>query len=449
MPTITTRGNITATSYGFGSAGGAALDGSYFLAKLRSSGGNDLVVFSISNTTTSSLLFTASSSTDLQQIIGSLSKTGTLSWAKKFGSSFNVADCGVGATDGSGTAYTWLVRNRTGGDKYSESTGALTAGRYAYTGAYFLNSAECAALVPSGSSTYIHAVGRCYDSTRNYMGFGAAVLPNTGTMPSQNWYSTTSTYFTGLGAKVTPVTSTTSYGVCAGSTGSTDNSAVYTRIAFNGTNTPVGVTKYFYNSNPSYTYSTDGFLGAVVDTSGDVYAVGNMAYNGSTMEFLAFFVRSGSTNWVRRVGSTNGGLGDAALDSNGNVYFAYMDSNGTSAKIVKYTTSGTFVWCRSLGTVASSSSGPVKITTDTYSFWVTLRNYTGETVILRAPLDGSKTGTYGGYTYAVAETSDSAFTNYSSADITLTSDSPANAPTTGTGTTITANTPVVTTTTIT
>lgn len=407
MPTITTRGNITATSYGFGKAG-SGVTGSYFLTTLNTSGGQ-FAVSSIYSITNAELLFAGNYSSSYY---GKLTNTGTLSWVRLTGSN---GSSGVITSDGAGTAYSAFgYANGPGAyNKYAESSGTFTAGRAFSGSTYPFSDKWPSAAVLSGSTTYLHLLGRGYDAGYSYFGVIPSVLPLTsGSGNALQIYSTVDTAFNTYSCSITPLTSTTSSGVYCGNNANAVALAI--TCGYSGTTTPT-LTSTFAVRNSVTTYGSDTFLAGVCDTSGNRYLLGEFGYDGASFSPFFFVMKvnsAGTVQWARKLESAAGGYpSSAVLDSTGNVYFAYF--NGTYTCLTKYTTSGTFVWSRRINTGSQDGYAPPTISLDSSSFWLGMPLSSSLSIVLRAPVDGTKTGTYGGYTYSVGITSDSAFTGYS------------------------------------
>jgi uncharacterized delta-60 repeat protein len=210
--------------------------------------------------------------------------------------------------------------------------------------------------------------------------------------------------------------------------------------------------------------------GMTVDSSGNVYVVGNTGSSGAGGfdMLIAKYNTSGAIQWQRTLGDTGGDEGEGiAVDSSGNVYVSGLtSSSGAGANdilIAKYNSSGTIQWQRTLGGasadnsqgIAVDSSGNAYITGRTYSpaagsndiiiakyntsgaiqwqrtlggtgsdigFDIIVDNLgsiyiVGETysigaggsdfLIAKLSDDGSTTGTYGSFTYATSSLTDS------------------------------------------
>ena len=153
--------------------------------------------------------------------------------------------------------------------------------------------------------------------------------------------------------------------------------------------------------------------GIAVDSSGNVYIVGFTEVSFYLDILVAKYDTSGTLQWQRTLGSptstdNNFGLG-IAVDSSGNVYITgytpYQSAGVNDALIVKYNTSGTLQWQRILG--GTGNDGGTGIAVDS-SGNVYISGFTSQgagsfdALIAKLPGDGSLTGTYGGFTYAVS-----------------------------------------------
>jgi uncharacterized delta-60 repeat protein len=149
--------------------------------------------------------------------------------------------------------------------------------------------------------------------------------------------------------------------------------------------------------------------GLAVDSSGNSYFCVETSSEGQggTDIAVAKYNSSGVLQWQRIIGGTaNENARSTALDSSGNVYvLGETNSVGQGdydALIVKYNSSGTLQWQRSLGTTAAENgdsifadgSGNIYLAGDT-----TISGNT-DGLIVKLPADGSLTGTYGDFVYA-------------------------------------------------
>jgi uncharacterized delta-60 repeat protein len=164
---------------------------------------------------------------------------------------------------------------------------------------------------------------------------------------------------------------------------------------------------------------------AVVDSSGNIYlsADTNSSGAGSYDTLIAKYDTSGTLQWQRTFGSAGTDINfGIAVDSSGSAYVTGQSSS--SLFIVKYDTSGTIQWQRSLSSsgdeagyaIAVDSVGVMYVTG-----YTTVSDPSSEydVLIVKLPADGSLTGTYGSFTYAVT-TLTSATSSLSDATATLT-----------------------------
>ena len=182
--------------------------------------------------------------------------------------------------------------------------------------------------------------------------------------------------------------------------------------------------------------NTDG--GIAVDSSGNVYVTVTVA---NAIQIIKYDT-SGTILWQRQLDGAGNDSGKAiAVDSSNNVYVIGNSavSAVTGIQIAKYNTSGTIQWQRRLTSTAGYTEGR-GIAIDSFgNMYITGSSYASDasakTVIAKLPSDGSLTGTYtvGGlsYTYAASSLTDST-TSYTTTTQSLTYTSLFNSPTTST-----------------
>jgi hypothetical protein len=107
-------------------------------------------------------------------------------------------------------------------------------------------------------------------------------------------------------------------------------------------------------------YTNASAKGVAVDSSGNVYVVGQGGYPGNTRYFAVKFNSSGTVQWNKF--SDNGSpysgyMGGIAVDSSGNVHLsgAIADSSSHKFLVVKLNSSGNLVWQRRLGSNSATS----------------------------------------------------------------------------------------------
>jgi uncharacterized delta-60 repeat protein len=145
--------------------------------------------------------------------------------------------------------------------------------------------------------------------------------------------------------------------------------------------------------------------GIAVDSSGNVYVIGNTASTGAGGNdfLLAKYNSSGTIQWQRVLGDTGTEVGySVAFDSSDNIYVAgYTNSTGAGGidfLLAKYNSSGTIQWQRVLGGSGSDYGRSITIDSSDNIYVV---GYTGsvgagsdDLLIAKLPSDGSLAGTY-------------------------------------------------------
>lgn len=356
-------------------------------------------------------------------------KDGSLQWQRAAPTSFVIRDVAV---DSSGNPYfcggnetsspikPWLTKlNTSGFQQWSvQYTSGVTATHEYYS-------------MVIDSSGIIHLAGR-QDTTTGY------------------WNISYVRYNTGGSLSGTPYTH---------SLGSTRYTQSYA-IATNGTNTFIGgqdlngttytghlmsVTASGATVNHSVTLSSgvttsgNNQIRAIVnDIAGNpgYFSAGGTAINGGNACPVIYrtTLGSGSINWTVRISSVAGYCQGITQDSSGNVYVVYNNY------ISKLTNTGTLSWTRQI----TPSSGTVLLNGIKWvnnNIYVTGRtNLSGtlDSMIWKLPDDGTKTGTYGSYTYASASvTTDISSTSVTTATPTSTTRSTSSASVTATQSTTT------------
>ena len=154
-------------------------------------------------------------------------------------------------------------------------------------------------------------------------------------------------------------------------------------------------------------FDANGGLG--VDSSGNSYICLETTSEGQGgSDFgIAKYNSSGTLQWQRIIGGTGtDSTRSAALDSSGNVYAfgktSSVGQGGNDFLIVKYNSSGTLQWQRSLGTTASEIANSIFAdgSDNIYLAGYTTINGNADGLIVKLPADGSLTGTYGDFVYA-------------------------------------------------
>lgn len=182
------------------------------------------------------------------------------------------------------------------------------------------------------------------------------------------------------------------------------NQALLAKYNSNGT---LQWQRAFYQNGNAQNY----FHGVAVDSAGNIYAAGRV---GTATAFLAKYNTSGTLQWSRKFDNGSTGaeeLRAVTVDGADNIYVVggFVAAGGSyyDALIAKYNTSGTLQWQRALGGldhdrgvgVVADRSGNIYIALETENRTSTVQM---DLMIAKLPADGSKTGTYGRYTYEVS-----------------------------------------------
>ena len=167
-------------------------------------------------------------------------------------------------------------------------------------------------------------------------------------------------------------------------------------------------TRYLRGSS----YGEYGY-GVAVDSSDNIYVCGSTSSvgAGSNDLLLVKYNSSGTVQWRRTLGGTgsDGGTG-VAVDSSDNVYVCgttRSTSNGTRyIMIAKYNSSGTLDWQNTLGGTSQDYGEHIEVDSSDNIYVVGKTQSTGQgsndIFVAKLPNDGSLTGTYGSLTYAAS-----------------------------------------------
>lgn len=254
-----------------------------------------------------------------------------------------------------GTNICYFSGNGTGGNAITYNPGSTALTKQINIGGDGTNSADCGLIDSSGNLYVAGRVQQFRTAPATARGFFLLKLNSSGTSQWQKFF--------GLG-------------------GSTSASTVPYNLKL--------------STNGSYVYVVG-------------YSNSNLGGNSTTYGFIAKWDTSGnlqSQNYV----TTTGGLQDIVFDSSGNYYVLWNNfTNAGYTAVLKFNSSDTLQWSRTItasntagqtamtGVALALNSDGSKIIITTYRV---LSPYTYMAVVT-VPTDGSKTGTYGGYTYAV------------------------------------------------
>ena len=151
---------------------------------------------------------------------------------------------------------------------------------------------------------------------------------------------------------------------------------------------------------------SDEFTSCVVDSSDNVYCVGETSSEGEGADdvLIAKYDSTGTFQWQRILGgTTNNFRSSITIDSSSNVYISF-ETTGAPILIgmAKYNSSGTIQWQRTLSAAVSDNPGRwgAIVHNDAGGFAISATTSPTEVLIFKAPDDGSETGSFGSYTYA-------------------------------------------------
>ena len=153
---------------------------------------------------------------------------------------------------------------------------------------------------------------------------------------------------------------------------------------------------------------------AVNSTSGNIYVIGNIDYPSSNTDILIVkYNSSGTIQWERTLdgAATTETPYRIALDSSENVYITGITPTNLLL-VAKYDSSGTIQWQRSLTNVTFFQGIAVNSSGDSVYVSGTTQPFGTRIFFAKFPGDGSDTGTYTlngyNYTYAVSSLTDAA-----------------------------------------
>jgi hypothetical protein len=159
--------------------------------------------------------------------------------------------------------------------------------------------------------------------------------------------------------------------------------------------------------------SGDACRSVSIDGSGNIYVVGSTDPGSSSVTdiIISKYNTSGAIQWQRTLSSSSTDVGyGISVDSSGNSYITGTGGAAIDIIIAKYDSNGSIQWQRTLSTgsgndagngISLSSSGDIYITG-----WANVFNQ--DILIAKLPGNGTKTGTYGSFTYAASSLTDAA-----------------------------------------
>ena len=257
--------------------------------------------------------------------------------------------------DGSGNVYISGLASVGANTQYLtakyNSSGAIQWQQYIASGTGFTASIIPKSFVDSSGNMYICGY---FNSPA---GAFVAKLNTSGAIQWQRRFDTVSTtVFSGVA-----VDGSGNVYVCGNST---NNGQPGYLVKYNSS----GTIQWQKSISGGYSGSYPRFNSVAVDSSGNVYVVGD-SYNSSATDSLLLtfkFDTNGNLTWQRQLGEgsliSQGQAGDIAVDSSGNVYVcggSYYDptlASGTPAIIAKYNSTGIIQWKRSLNNASPRAS---------------------------------------------------------------------------------------------
>lgn len=156
-----------------------------------------------------------------------------------------------------------------------------------------------------------------------------------------------------------------------------------------------------YLSNASY---TPRIRALNVDPSDNLYLISYRYISTVNYDDIMKINSSGTLQWSKRISTgTTGSPTEIQFDSNGNCYI--ISQTSPNIYVYKIDSSGSLVWARTLTVGTSIRTGNIRIKVKGSSLYILGAGYvTGSTngvFIAKLPIDGTLTGTYGNFTWAV------------------------------------------------
>lgn len=378
MPTIITRGAASATSLGFGAAGG----GEHWIFNLY--GGTDykLRVYSIDVNSTNvaiagyddSVTRTGVNSAfvcnlnNKGQIVYKKASYKTNNFAWNFGNTLNTGGVYL---DGSGNTVCF---------GFSEDVNRHIRVTYDSSGS----------ITSAGSVTGTTSPYTCRDTSGNFYILRKPSINNyvlskhnssfslqwTATIGSGSRYSVNIKSITSDSSDNVYIVGSYSTSETGGSFGLSDDRPLIIKYNSSGT---LQWRRALFSSPGSY---VDYFTAVAVDSSGNVYAVGN-AYGAGRL--LVKYNSSGTLQW-QKISATDYVQNNIAVDSSGDLY-TFSD-----AEIYKYDSSGNSIYRRSISSNKAFAPQAMKLD-GLGNMYFTGFSETG-IMVFKLPTDGSKTATY-------------------------------------------------------
>ena len=342
---------------------------------------------------------------DYYFVVSKYNSNGAIQWQKLLTDSNTNVSCWNGAVDSSGNVYVVGQDNFPNCIAFKLNSSGVLQWQKTLGDNIWFNQFIGVALDSSGN-IYVGGETTTY-SSGNAGDFLIAKYNSSGTLQFQNQlYDPSSAVYDDVWA--IPVDSSGNYYPVG-----TAGYVVGFVAKFNSSNV-LQWQKSFTPADPSNHFII--FYSSCVDSSGNIYCCGNYQDNASNINYgvIVKINSSGAIVWQRYVGNAPYDVTFfyISIDSSNNLYVAGYGSTATSfvTYIVKYNSSGVLQWQRSLSDsigqfgigIAVDSSGNYYVTGRDNNF------LPSSSLTFKLPTDGTRTGTYGSYTYAASSLVDSA-----------------------------------------
>lgn len=367
---------------------------SYWFNIMSASSGDDRSLRSVVDST-GNVYVVGQYTANERGLIYKFNSNGTIQWQKEMAANYVLRDIAVDSTDGvyvcggnesASPVKPWLA-------KINSADGTLTWQKTHTSDLAFTNQFNGIEIDTSGN---INLCGRNNNSSGNYL--GTMVRYTTAGVKGVSFsHAVTSANieFFGICQSGSTITSFRSVGYY--SSGSFNYAILCNR------STSSASTGYYFSrlSNTLASSTNNRFTRCVYDPSSQgYYAVGG-TYEGAA-KVVIIKMPSGTNNtitWARHLSVPTYATG-VTIDSIGNIYVTYNNSN--IGYIVKFNSSGTIQWTKSITTSSGYIilNGIKWLNNSLYITGETTVNGVIDSTLWKVPDDGTKTGTYGSFTYA-------------------------------------------------
>lgn len=415
MPSIATRGSISAKGFGFGSSSSFASNN--FLGWLSKNTtyttydyGYGIAVDNKGGVYVTGYVYSNSQSAPV--ILSSkFDALGTTVWEKMIGKTTGSNHEGFGITvDVNGNTYIVGCAN------YSLSPYPALLIKIDSFGATQWQKEFKATIGTNASILYcttINSAGNiCISGVSSGDDIAIASVTSSGTV---SWQRKLSTGYTNAGTGIVTDSSNNIYVAGYGTASGTTQFAYLVKYNSSGT---IQWQRYLIASSSS----VELFNGVTIDSSGNIYCVGSSKYGTATYStMLVKYNSSGTLIWQRKLSGSGNTYGQGiSIDSSGNLYITGYTISGAFnlGFIAKYNSSGSILWQRTISNNNNANLYSIAVDKKGNIFVSGIAVFTGAlgaaTTINSFPSDGSKTGTYTNngqiFYYAVGSLTDSTST---------------------------------------